>query len=292
MGSSNDVVLDTTEKREAVVREVFDLSVIPSSMVVEVTPSMAKRLLECNLRNRRLSQAQVKRFEKFMTTGEWVYTGDSITFDSNFYLTNGQHRLTAQVNTGTTAKYIVAFNVRNTMYTDQGSKRTMQANICLLEDSPECAVKYPDCVTIVKALFKAHSILTPDPKAILQFLTNYNDTIVKFGDAGLFKKISVVGAQSSVYAGMLSSMICGVSIEFLQHFRNVLSTGIMEFNSDASIIGLRDYLVKTSKGAVSAYAVSKYNATQHAIHSSLRGNKGKAVRTDKVHYKLEMSKYR
>lgn len=65
-----------------------------------ITPEIATLYLIKNYKNRRPSKNRVLFYAREMREGRWQYNGDSIRFDSNGYLRDGQHRLAACVKTG------------------------------------------------------------------------------------------------------------------------------------------------------------------------------------------------
>lgn len=65
-----------------------------------ITPQLAVKLLEHNTRNRKISQPKVDQYVKDMIAGNWVENGENIKFDDTGRLIDGQHRLTACVQSG------------------------------------------------------------------------------------------------------------------------------------------------------------------------------------------------
>lgn len=66
-----------------------------TTAIETITPAMAAEYLLKNTRNRRVTQSRVNRLAVEMTSGCWRINGDSIRFDSNGDLLDGQHRLMA-----------------------------------------------------------------------------------------------------------------------------------------------------------------------------------------------------
>lgn len=60
-----------------------------------ITPDMAARMLENNPRNRSVRPDVVTKYAKDLKSGSWQMTGDTIKFDRNDALLDGQHRLYA-----------------------------------------------------------------------------------------------------------------------------------------------------------------------------------------------------
>jgi len=93
-----------------------------------LTPMDAKHMLRCNTSNRPLRAKAVADYRRDMEAGNWAENGDSIRFDWNGVLLNGQHTLTAlsqcPADTRITMMVVtgLAPEAQNTM--DSGAKRT------------------------------------------------------------------------------------------------------------------------------------------------------------------------
>lgn len=98
----------------------------PDIEIIDVTPEMAKEWLTGVHHNRKLRSANVNRYARDMDKGRWTFNGEPIQFDTNGTLINGQHRLNAILQSGTTQKFLVIRNLppqaQETM--DTGAKRT------------------------------------------------------------------------------------------------------------------------------------------------------------------------
>jgi hypothetical protein len=92
-----------------------------------ITPSKAKKMLaEGNVDNRAMRRTVVDRYARDMRNGNWKLTSDSIKFNGDGTLIDGQHRLQACVEANTSFKTAVARGVeveaREAM--DTGLRRT------------------------------------------------------------------------------------------------------------------------------------------------------------------------
>jgi hypothetical protein len=94
---------------------------------MDVTPAQAQKWLEGNVDNRSLREARVLLHAQVLQRGEWELTGDAIVFDEDGTLLNGQHRLSAVVVTGITARFIVLRGVpaKTQEVMDTGLSRTL-----------------------------------------------------------------------------------------------------------------------------------------------------------------------
>jgi len=95
--------------------------------IVTVTPKMAQDWLQGNVDNRNLREARVLNLSGILERGEWELTGDALVFDAEDTLLNGQHRLSAVVVTGVSARFLVLRGVppKAQEVMDQGLKRTL-----------------------------------------------------------------------------------------------------------------------------------------------------------------------
>ena len=98
-----------------------------SATVWVITPPMARVLLKANLKNRILRRAQVEKYKTDLAREDWLRNGESVCFKKNGLLSDGQHRLTAIIESGMEAETVVAFGCdNNSDHTyDSGLNRTV-----------------------------------------------------------------------------------------------------------------------------------------------------------------------
>jgi hypothetical protein len=72
-----------------------------------VTPEMAKEYLKANTKNRKVDRFRVNHYAHLLKSGQFMSNGDTIRFDWNGVLIDGQHRLMAIAKTGIAATFIV-----------------------------------------------------------------------------------------------------------------------------------------------------------------------------------------
>lgn len=78
---------------------------------VKVTPQLAKQWLKTNSDNRRLSEPHVKKLARDMVNNDFPNIGETLKFDTEGHLIDGQHRLEAVALSGQTIEFIVVENV-------------------------------------------------------------------------------------------------------------------------------------------------------------------------------------
>lgn len=94
--------------------------------IENVTPDIAFRwLTEHNTWNRDISQIRVDGYVREMTEGRWRFNGEGIQFDWNGVLLNGQHRLSAIVESETTQTFLIVrgLDPQTQITMDQGTRR-------------------------------------------------------------------------------------------------------------------------------------------------------------------------
>jgi hypothetical protein len=94
--------------------------------LVEVTPELAKEFLKHTKINRPLSVSNVNFLTREILKNSWMLTGESIKFDSDGYLIDGQHRLNAIIKSGKKVLLMIMYGVDSNVFSvlDTGRKRT------------------------------------------------------------------------------------------------------------------------------------------------------------------------
>ena len=95
-------------------------------VLVRLTPDLAQELWKRNVKNRRFRQALASFYSIEMKAGRWVCNGETIVFDSQGRLIQGQHRIYAVMMSGVTIMVYMVFDVDPAafMTMDSGSKRS------------------------------------------------------------------------------------------------------------------------------------------------------------------------
>lgn len=102
--------------------------------IVQVTPEMAKEWLSNMVTNRPLKPVKVKSYAQQMLAGLWRLNGETIKFDGDSVLFDGQHRLHAIISSNMTIPLAVARGLdRSTISSiDGGSRRTVPDNLAII----------------------------------------------------------------------------------------------------------------------------------------------------------------
>lgn len=93
---------------------------------VEITPDMAERLLERNVRNRPLKSQSLAFLCRELREGRWRQNGDTIRIDADGNLIDGQHRLEAVRLTGISITTLLVTDLEPDVFDtiDSGARRS------------------------------------------------------------------------------------------------------------------------------------------------------------------------
>lgn len=88
-----------------------------------ITPELAEKWLESNTNNRGLRDQAVLQYARDMLLDRWMLTGETIKFDKNGTLLDGQHRLAAIIKCNRTVEMFVARGL------DSDTQKVMDTNL-------------------------------------------------------------------------------------------------------------------------------------------------------------------
>lgn len=109
--------------------------------IVDVTPEMAREILaNHNELNRRMNMGHVKALAHNMKTGTWRFNGDTIRFDKDGNLIDGQHRLKAVILADMTITFIFAegFDSETIKTIDQEIKPRNLSDLLKINEVENC----------------------------------------------------------------------------------------------------------------------------------------------------------
>lgn len=171
-------------------REALQYTAIPnykgdgciSSFDAIVTPEMAKKLLsERNTKNyRKIDPNHIQELATEMRLGNWAYNGDSIKFDWDGYLMDGQHRLSAVVEYG---KWVCFHIVEGLDPADVDKIDTATKNRSLANN---LKYKYQDAISgassVTNAVMRLRKGLYCQGQGRIQVGINDSQVIAEFGN--------------------------------------------------------------------------------------------------------------
>lgn len=115
---------------------------------IEITPQKASEMLERNTRNRKVNEKHVSFLARQMTGGDWIQNGDSIRFDLNGNLIDGQHRLWAIIKSKKTMNFIVVSGLASESFSTIDTGKTRNGHDVLSIEG----IKYPTAIAALARL--------------------------------------------------------------------------------------------------------------------------------------------
>lgn len=115
-----------------------------TSIFMTITPEIAQDMLTHNENNRKLSKVQVNKVKKLIEEKGWVETNDSICFDKDGNLINGQHRLYAIIEMEITVPTFVKFGLDKESFGLMDVPKRRNA-------ADTCRYKYPEIAYLADA---------------------------------------------------------------------------------------------------------------------------------------------
>lgn len=127
---------------------------LPETALVEITPRIAKKLLDLTDTNiqRKLNNSNVKTLQKQLEEGKWEFNGDAVRQDVNGNISDGMHRLTACVRSkiAFVTLFVKGLPTEAIHTIDRGRGRTLAEILTIKKGSK---IKYPQkiasCATFV-----------------------------------------------------------------------------------------------------------------------------------------------
>jgi hypothetical protein len=133
----------------------------PKASLEEIDSERAKKYLEKNKNNRPLRLWQVKSYESKLKNGSFQDYAQTISFDVNGNLIDGQHRLQAIANSGMSAKFVVLYDLPEEVaeVIDQGSSRSVMDILKINNNIDFSKYKYPsEKIAITTKLFNGFGV--------------------------------------------------------------------------------------------------------------------------------------
>lgn len=239
---------------------MFDINNInPTGMhheIVIVTPEMAKKWLETNDRNRPLNKREIKQIEYDLINGNYELTHQSAAIDKNGILFDGQHRMTAIVNTGIPAPMVIAFNAPRNTKVDSGVKRTSQHALYMAGEIERTDIEFNSLtfplVTFMVAQAtnneRATTLTTDNKHYIYKRYKKFIDPIINIA-----RRANGKCRSAALLYSMLCALIAGVDLQTISEWHKVVETGEYYFKGDdqktlaaGSVLLFRRFILQNS----------------------------------------------
>jgi len=228
-------------------------SAMPQFESVIVTPEIAKTYLLASKGNRPLKKEKIKLYAKLMLEGKWRFANDAICFDIDGRLINGHNRLNAVIMANISVPMTIGRGFeRDTIYVmDTGTVRGGSDTLSFVGASNSNNMAAAIRQVLYYDLGGRKTNLVTNNDIVEHYLANqeYWDNINNSAFRIVCSNQSALHAAKYLLARYHDKVI-------VDHFFNVLDSGIVENDNDKSIILLRESFLKwrmnTKKGYLSS----------------------------------------
>ena len=140
-----------------------------NARIVEITPEIASELLKRNHSNRRLSNRTVRELASAIKRGEYQLNGEAIKLDTEGNLLDGQHRLTAVVQSDRPIRsYMICGLAHEVFKTIDTGKRRNNADTLSLKLLREAFRADPDGEALCVVGDRTWSVLKREQRDLLR----------------------------------------------------------------------------------------------------------------------------
>jgi len=279
--------MDNIIQRETEIRTLLCMGETDLCEVI-ITPEVARKILnEHNSNNRKLSNRFVEQYTKDIIEDRWKKSNDNITFDDNWELSNGQHRLKAVTIANKPVKMVVQFHVNQNCEIDRGKQRTIAENIKMsnLVDNEDLRADGKVIALVNTAMRTMGYERVYRTKDVVDMINKYEHEILNVRAAGLMRGSDGV-SQMAIASSLFVAYINGVEMEILTRIRRVLNSGMVENgDKDKPIIGLRDRLMNI-RGGGEGVNLERAKYTQYCIKAILAGKATKMCKCNELYYRI------
>ena len=239
--------------------------------IIDITPKVAEEMLEKNTNNyRNISMSKVHMYARKMMMGFWQENGEAIQFDKNGKLLNGQHRLRAIIESNTTQRMLVVYDVDADVF-DSGKVRS-------LHEYAKINGTVGGAITVIlsKCQNNQRQFIGNEEKA--EYYKNYQEY---FDKAFLFASR---GAATAIIrkAGCVAAIYCALRFNLMpdseiEAFCKIVNSGLPEagYASETPLV-LRKMIMQFANGnGGGALLVNCFDATWQALIAFKRGIKSR-----------------
>lgn len=237
-----------------------------------VTPSKAKKYLEGNTNNRRISRDRVRSYARDMLQGEWQEWNPQnvLTITESGRLLDGQHRLLAVIRANKAIEFEIAIvSDAEEPILDRGRPRSIR-DTATMRCLPPLYRNYAvlGAASLFYRIENGKSSI-PSDNAVISFISKYEDRFTRVSscfDRRTSQKY-VKMRRAAICAGIFCADACGVPYDVLYRFCEVVMTGFCEGEAEYSAIVFQRQLL-TSFAGRSNYAsqVAEFSSIQEAIN--------------------------
>lgn len=235
----------------ATVQQVEVYGEVITVRFISIGPDLAEIILaEFNNENRPFSEINIKALTKEMVGGKWYFNGESMTFNNEGNMSDGQHRLKAIIRSGMTFPFFVVCGInRNAFPTINNGRTRTGSDVLGIGGVPSTTHSSSICKFIYGFKNEKYSANRNSNRTLsnTEVLDYYNSLpkvheSVNFG-INYAKKAN--GLLTSTLVGGFHYLLSEVDPAKAEDFMIKVCTGV-DLSSDSPITLLRNKLIRSS----------------------------------------------
>lgn len=232
-----------------------------------ITPAKAEKMLDRNTGNRKLRDGVVEKYAADMRDGHWTECIVPIAFYDNGDIADGQHRLWAILESGTTQRFFVLRDLRREagLNIDTGLGRSLVDNARISGIDPDLT---NEMVSVARALETGERQRTSMPNHQRLELVNKHREAIKWtithGPRGQ-------GLRNQCFmAAVARAWYHEEDKERLARFCKVLSDGFAASEDESAAVALRNYMLTKRNAHLNQVFRETFLKAQNCIRSFMR----------------------
>jgi hypothetical protein len=245
----------------------------------KITPTKAQQWLDANKTNRSLREGIVEQYAADMRAGNWTKCPVPISFYKDGDLADGQHRLYAIIESGTTQEFYVLRDLerKDGLNIDTGLSRSVVDNGRISGLDPHLS---NSLVSAARGVAEGNASNSRMSNAAKLAQVNEHREACEWAVTALPRTKGI--ANSVVYAAIARAWYYEDDKERLEKFCRVLGTGFSDGDADSAAVSMRNYLI--SNIGVSASTVmwrDTFLKVQHAVKQFMKRQRLTVIRSIK-----------
>ena len=257
---------------------VTDLAVNEDIVVLAVTPEMASSWLANGGKNRKISRRRVAQYTRAMQQGEWRLTYEAVKLDRSIppRVRDGQHRLTAIVESGCTIQMLVVYGVEEDAFDvmDRGAERSNADVLSIHEVTNSAAISAVVRFLVTwendhrAGVYGAATIVVSAPQT-LAYIEAHPDVGDWLEYAGQIHRGKLRGGPA-LWAGLLT-LFGRIDHEQTEEFAEAVATGA-NLAAGSPMLTLRKQLInmpgsnRAATNRTACWIIKAWNAYRKGVH--------------------------
>jgi hypothetical protein len=243
-----------------------------------VTPKMAEEMLRKNHNNRKVNQRHVSSLKKQMKEGKWLITGEAIKLDKFGNVLDGQHRLTAIVQSECPINIMVISDLDPEIFTVIDTGRTRTAGDVLhingAENSALVASVIKTVINLKKGVITGKNSV---PNRDILFFLEQNEVKIKdaYSEKSITGKILTKSTSISLFY-----LLSELNREQAKVFMSKLESGL-DLAAGSPIYVLRQRLILNNSSKAKLSSVDKIALVIKAWNLFRQDKECKTIRYDR-----------